>query len=97
MTIQLVRKPPIGKLKSDRLKATLKGNHTLREKLCMSMQVIHLLKNEGFLYAGPTDMWIPLIDPDGHELTHFANGKLIADYNIVIDSPYPCAADEHGL
>jgi hypothetical protein len=96
MTIQIVRKPPIGKIKTDRLKVTLKGNHTLKQKLCMSMQAIHHLKLEGFVNAGPMDMWIPLIDPFGYELTHFSNGNLIADYHIIVESPYHCAADEHG-
>jgi len=96
MSIQIVRKPPIGKIKTDRLKVILTGQHTLEEKECMARQVMHLLINEGFSFAGTTDMWIPLIDPFGHELTHFSSGKLIADHNIIINSPYDCAADEHG-
>ena len=46
---------------------------------------------------GPTDVYIPLIDQFGHPLTTFRNGNLIADYSLVIDSPYHCAADELGV
>jgi hypothetical protein len=95
MPIQLVRKPPIGKTANGRLKGTLVGNHTLDEKLCMAMQIIHCLKLEGFDNAGTIDFYIPLIDPDLHPLTHFANGNLIAEYNMRIDSPYQSAADEY--
>ena len=35
MTIRMLRKPPIGNVKSDRLKITLAGNHTLKQKTCM--------------------------------------------------------------
>src|SRR5258708_2149484 len=97
MTIRIVRKPPIGNIKTDRLKAIMQGNHTLEQKLCMSRQVIHLLQMEGFECAGQMDMWIPLIAPDGHELTHFANGKLISDSQIIVESPYDCAADNYDM
>src|ERR1700692_2598742 len=95
MPVQLVRKPPIGNTRNDRLKITLAGNHSLDEKLCMAMQIIHSLKLEGFDNAGTIDFYVPLIDPDQHPLTHFANGNLIADYNMLIDSPYQSAADEY--
>ena len=45
MSIQIVRKPPIGKIKTDRLKVILTGQHTLEEKECMARQVMHLLIN----------------------------------------------------
>ena len=93
--IRIVRKPPIGNIKTDRIKAIMQGNHTLEEKLCMSVQVLSLLQREGFGHAGQIDWWIPLIDPAGHELTHFADGRLISDCQIIVESPYPCAADEY--
>jgi hypothetical protein len=31
MTIQLVRKPPIGKMNSERLKIVLAGSHTMKQ------------------------------------------------------------------
>jgi hypothetical protein len=95
MALQIVRKPPIGKSSSERLKVTLSGNHTLEDKLAMSMEVIHRLRNDGFTNAGTMDLYIPLIGPDGRELTMFANGDLIADFHIIVDCPYRCAADEY--
>jgi hypothetical protein len=96
MTILLVRKPPASKAFSDRLKVTLAGNHTMKQKACMLLQVKFWLQEEQRIgNAGTIDAYIPLIDPDGHPLTHFANGNPIADYNILIQSPYHCAADEH--
>ena len=97
MTHRLVRKPPIGKVKSDRLKITLDGKHTLKQKACMLLQAKYYLQHEQNIgFAGPTDVYIALIDADGHPLTHFFNGNAISDYNLLIESPYHCAADEHG-
>ena len=39
MTIQLVRKSPIGKMNSKHLKIVLAGSHTMKQKACMLMQV----------------------------------------------------------
>ncbi len=65
MTIQLVRKPPIGNIKSERLKITLAGNHTMKQKACMLMQVKFWLHQEhGIDNAGPTDVYLSLLDPD---------------------------------
>ena len=95
--IQLVRKPPTNKAYNDRLKITLAGNHTIKQKTCMLLQAKFWLQHEQRIgNAGTIDAYIPLIDPDGYPLTHFTNGNLIADYNLVIVSPYHCAADEHG-
>ena len=46
MTIQLVRKPPIGKMNSERLKIVLAGSHTMKQKACMLMQVKFWLHQE---------------------------------------------------
>ena len=97
MTLQMVRKPPFGHVKSERLKVTLAGNHTLKQKACMLLQAKYYLQHEQNIdFAGPTDIYLSLIDAHGHPLTHFFNGSAIADYNLLVDSPYHCAADEHG-
>ena len=97
MTVTIVRKPPTSKGYNERLKITLVGNHTMKQKTCMLLQAKFYLEHEqGLGFAGPTDVYIPLIDQFGHPLTRFSNGNLIADYNLVIASPYHCAADEHG-
>ncbi len=97
MSVQIVRKPPIGNAKTDRLKITLAGNHTLKQKTCMLLQAKYYLQHEQNIdFAGPTDVYISLIDQFGHPLTHFFNGNAIGDWTIVIDHPYHCAADEHG-
>jgi hypothetical protein len=96
MPIQLVRKPPIGNARSDRLKVTLAGSHTMKQKASMLMQVKFWLHQEqGIDNAGPTDVYFSLIDPDGHPLTIFRDGRAVADYDLVIESPYHCAADEY--
>ncbi len=96
MPLQLVRKPPIGNARSDRLKITLAGNHTLKQKTCMLMQVKFWLGHEeGIDNAGPTDVYFSLLDPNGYPLTSFRDGKAISDYSVVIESPYHCAADEY--
>ena len=96
MPLQLVRKPPIGNTRSDRLKITLAGNHTLKQKTCMLMQVKFWLHQEhGIDNAGPTDVYLALLDANGYPLTTFRNDLSIADYNVVIDSPYHCAADSY--
>jgi len=97
MTVQIVRKPPTNKAYNERLKITLAGNHTMRQKTCMMLQAKSYLLHEGLGFAGPTDIYIPLIDQFGYPLTTFSNGNLIANYNLIIDLPYPCAADEHGV
>jgi hypothetical protein len=96
MTIQLVRKPPIGKMNSERLKIVLEGRHTMKQKTCMLMQVKFWLHQEhGIDNAGPTDVYLSLLDPAGYPLTTFRNELSVADYNLVIDSPYHCAADSY--
>ena len=96
MPIRLVRKPPIGNARSDRLKITLAGNHTMKQKASMLMQVKFWLHQEqGIDNAGPTDLYLSLLDPNGYPLTTFRDGQAVADYNLVIESPYHCAADEY--
>jgi len=96
MPLQLVRKPPIGNTRSDRLKITLAGNHTLKQKTCMLMQVKYWLRHEqGIDNAGPTDVYLSLLDPNGYPLTSFRDGQAFSDYILVIESPYHCAADEY--
>ena len=96
MTLQLVRKPPTNKAFNERLKITMLGNHTLKQKTCMLLQAKYYLQHEQRIdFAGPTDVYVALIDQYGHPLTHFFNGNAIADYNIVIESPYHCAADSY--
>ena len=96
MTVVVVRKPPIGKINSERLKIVLAGSHTMKQKACMLMQVKFWLHQEhGIDNDGPTDVYLSLLDPNGHPLTMFRNNLSVADYNLVIDSPYHCAADSY--
>jgi hypothetical protein len=96
MPLQLVRKPPIGNTRSDRLKITLDGRHTMKQKSCMLMQVkFWLHQEEGIDNAGPSDVYLSLLDPNGYPLTAFRDGRAIADYSLIIASPYHCAADEY--
>ncbi len=95
MSLQLVRKPPIGNERIDRFKVTLAGQHTTKQKICMLLQAKFFLHEEGIDNAGVCDAYFALLDRDGHPLTRFRDGRIIADYNLVIHSPYHCAADEY--
>jgi hypothetical protein len=96
MTIQLVRKPPTNKQFNDRLKITLLGNHTMKQKAAMLLEAKFWLEHEhGIRHAGPSDFYIDLIDEHGHPLTHFANQNPFADWSLLIKSPYHCAADSY--
>ena len=96
MSLQLVRKPPFGKIKTDRLKITLAGNHTLKQKTCMLLQVkFWLSHDQGINTAGPSDLYLSLLDPNGYPLTSFRDGRAISDYSLIIESPYHSAADEY--
>src|ERR1035437_4726608 len=86
MPLQLVRKPPIGNVRSERLKVMLAGNHTMKQKASMLMQVkFWLHQEEGIDNAGPTDVYFSLLDPNGYPLTTFRDGKPIAAWT----SPWP--------
>jgi len=93
MTLQLVRKPPIGNSRTERLKITLSGRHTMKQKLGMLTLAKFWLHEHGIDNAGCTDFYVPLLDISGHPITYFADGRLITDFELVIDSPYHCAAD----
>ena len=96
LDLELVRKPPIGHTRSDRLKITLEGRHTVKQKLAMLTQVKFWLHQEHNIdNAGGSDFYLALLDPNGYPLTAFADGRAISDYHLVIRSPYHCAADEY--
>jgi len=96
MPLRLVRKPPIGNTGNDRLKITLDGDHTLKQKTCMLLQVKFWLSHEqGIDAAGPSDLYLFLLDRNGYPLTSFRDGKAICDYNLLIASPYHSAAAEY--
>jgi hypothetical protein len=96
MTVRMVRKPPTNKAFNERLKITLAGNHTLKQKASMLLLAKYWLQHEQNIdFAGPTDVYISLIDQYGHPLTHFFNGNAIDEWNILIEHPYHCAADDY--
>jgi hypothetical protein len=95
MPLKLVRKPPIGNPRSDRFKVTLDGVHTTKQKISMLLQAKFYLHEQGIDNVGVTDVYFPLIDPSGHPLTNFRDGKAISDYSLFIESPYHCAADDY--
>jgi hypothetical protein len=94
--IDLVPKPPIGNTRSERLKITLAGNHTMRQKACMFMQVkFWLLHEQGIPNAGAIDFYIPLFDPEGRAVTILRNGQAVSGYDVRMNDPYHSAADEY--
>ncbi len=95
MTVRLLRKPPLGGEKIDRLKVTLLGSHTVKQKIAMMTQVKFWLHEQGIDHAGMSTFYIDPRDANGHPLISFRDGNLITDYHLVIDSPYHCAADDY--
>ena len=96
MTHRLVRKPPLGNARMERLKIVLGGNHSLKQKAAMLLEAKFILEHDYRLrFAGPTHVYAPMIDADGHPLSHFPDGSLITDFDLVIDSLYHCAADAY--
>jgi hypothetical protein len=95
MPLRLVRKPPIGNARSDNFKVTLEGTHTTKQKISMLLQAKFFLHEQGIDHAGMTHVYFPLIDSNGYPLTSFRDGSMISDYNLVVESPYHCAADEY--
>jgi hypothetical protein len=95
MPWELVRKPPVGNTRSDRFKVTLLGNHSTKQKIAMLTLAKFFLHEQGIDNAGITDVYFPLIDPNGYPITNFRDGTPVADYNLIFRSPYHCAADEY--
>ena len=101
MTIQLVRKPPIGNARSTRLKVTFDGRHTTEEKGCMVMQALSwVLNKQGIGNIGLSDLYLSLLDPSGYPVTTLRDDRSGADipvagYDLIIKNPYDCAADEY--
>jgi len=96
MTLQLVRKPAIGNIRAERLKVTLNGRHTLKqEKLAMISLAKFWLHEHGIDNAGPADFYLPLIDAAGYPLTKLGDGTIITEFDLIIESPYHCAADAY--
>ncbi len=95
MTARLVRKPPGKTAFTDRMRITLEGNHTAKQKVSMLLQAKFLLQHDhGITFFGPSDFYAAIVDAHGYPLTNFPDGRPIADFYVVIDSPYPCAADD---
>jgi len=95
MTIQLVRKPPIGK-KYESLRIVMEGNFGWDDKLCEFLQVISYLRYRQNIHnAGLINIYANLVDATGYPLTHFPDGSEISDHVLTIKGPYECAADQY--
>ncbi len=81
--------------RSDRFKVTLDGAHTTKQKISMLLQAKFFLHEQGIDNVGITDVYFPLIDADGHPLTHFWRWQGDLRLHLLIESPYHCAADEY--
>ena len=98
MTGRLVRKPPTNKAFNERFKIELPGFQPIKHKIEQGMLgKYYLLHEQGIYHAGLTHIYMELLDPDGHPLVYFSDGRKIADYSLIIDTPYPCAADHYDL
>jgi hypothetical protein len=96
MSFEILPKPPVGNTKTERLKITLEGNHTLKQKISMLLEIkFWLNEKHGISFAGPSDVYVALIDQYGHPLSHFANHEAIGNLWVRSRSPYHCAADEY--
>lgn len=94
MTVVFEKKAAIGNFAS--LRAILDGNHTIKQKIAMMLDLKYVLQHDYNIHnAGPMNLYMPLVDPDGRPLTHFADGEEIAQIQARIRSPYHCAADSY--
>lgn len=95
MTFELRKKPVFGQ-KFDCLDLILDGNHTIKQKIAMMLEVKFVLEHSyNVHYAGPINLSMLLVDCHGHPLTHFPNGEQIGHYHGRLTSPYHCAADTY--
>jgi hypothetical protein len=54
-----------------------------------------LHQEHGIDNASATDVYLSLLDPNDYPLTTFRNELSVADYNLVIHSPYHCVVDSY--
>ena len=96
MPWELVPKP-VGNMRSERFKISLLGNHTVKQKIAMLTLAKFFLHEEGIDNAGEIDLYIPLLNPHGNPITHFRDQIPVAGNQLIIKSPYHCAADDYEL
>lgn len=95
MTIELEPKA-VAKQLSDRMKISLLGYHTMKQKGAMFFDAKFFLEHEyGIRFAGQIDLYPNFVDQHGQPITHFSNGNAIGAYNMIVRSPYHCAADHY--
>lgn len=93
MTIQMIPKNTSGN-DSASMKITLQGHHTMKQKGAMFFDAKYFLQHEYNLRsASRIVLFVHFIDQWGHPLTHLPNGNPINGADMVVNSPYHCAAD----
>jgi hypothetical protein len=96
MTGRLVRNPPAIKPFSERFKIELPGFQPLKAKIDQAMLAkYYLLHEHGIYNAGMTHIYTQLLDEHGQPIKYFSDGRSVGDWHLVIDAPYPCAADHY--
>jgi hypothetical protein len=82
--------------KTDWFQLVFPGEHTLEEIILMGMRGISILEHDYGIYrARNCTLYVAPIDEHGDNLTVLPNGLLIAKHRLIINSPYPCAADHY--
>lgn len=98
MTGRLVKEPPTDKVYVKRFKIELPGFQPIKHKIEQGMLgKYYLMHEQGIYHAGLTHIYMELLDPDGHPLEYFRDGRKIGADRLVIDAPYPCAADHYQI
>ena len=70
------------------------GHHTMKQKGAMFFDAKYFLQHEYNLRsASRIVLFVHFIDQWGHPLTHLPNGNPINRADMVVNSPYHCAAD----
>jgi hypothetical protein len=94
MTMRFEKVPQIGHGKMERFKITLLGQHTLEEKMMMTMKAFAMLEHHRGIYrASASDLWLAPIDEHNCPLAFFGDGQPIKSERLLVDNPYACAAD----
>lgn len=89
----MLRKKPSPSPKGMRIQ--LQGLRSTAELRAMLHEAIDHLESLGVTHGRGANFYVTPCDTDGNMLTPLGSGRTIID-RIIIEGPYPSAADEHG-
>ncbi len=76
------------------IRITLKGLRSTKDMRAMLHEAIDQIEALGITHLRGSNLYVTACDAKGDPVTRIGRDKI---EDIVIDGPYPCAADERGL